>query len=47
LFIAPAAIFGALFLWVYGSPRDLLVVLDRTVLRAANSALAWIGALLS
>lgn len=47
MFIAPAAIFGGLFVWLYGSPFDLLVGLDRAVLRAANTALAWLGTLLS
>jgi hypothetical protein len=47
MFIAPAAIFGGLFLWLFGSPVDLLIGLDRAVLRAANSALAWIATLLS
>jgi hypothetical protein len=47
MFIAPAAIFGGLFVWLYGSPIDLLVGLDRAVLRAANTALAWLGTLLS
>lgn len=47
LFIAPAAIFGAFFLWLFGTPEDLLVSVDRLLLGAGRAALAWATALLS
>jgi hypothetical protein len=47
MFIAPAAIFGALFVWWSGSPLDLVIWLDRTVMRYGRSALEWFAALWS
>lgn len=38
LFIAPAAIFGALYIWMYGSPFDAVTALDRVVLKGIQWA---------
>lgn len=47
MFIAPAVIFGGFFLWLFGSPHDLVIYIDRLLLGTARAALAWVTALLS
>ena len=38
MFIAPAAIFGGFFVWMYGGPIDVLTWLDRVILHAGYAA---------
>lgn len=33
LFVAPAAIFGGFFIWMYGSPIDAVVAFDRVLVK--------------
>lgn len=47
LFLAPAAIFGGFFLWLYGGPVEMLTSFDRSLLGAGRAALAWLAALFS
>ena len=47
LFIAPAAIFGGFFLWLFGGAGELLNALDGSLVRAGRAALEWMSALLS
>ena len=43
MFIAPAAIFGVLFLWLFGEPRDVVVAVDRWVLKLGESVITWLS----
>jgi hypothetical protein len=45
LFIAPAALFGAFFIWVRGDdPSQLFTWLDRAVIHIANVVSDWLSA---
>jgi hypothetical protein len=44
MFIAPAAIFGGFFLWMYGGPLDALADLDRFVLHGMHAAMSLCSA---
>lgn len=44
MFIAPAAIFGALFLWMSGGPRDVAAALDQLVLHGISATIALCSA---
>lgn len=39
MFIAPAAIFGAFFLWMSGGPLDAVAALDRFLLQSMHYAM--------
>jgi hypothetical protein len=41
LFVAPAAIFGGFFLWLYGDPRDVVFWLNGTLVHAGNVVWDW------
>ena len=43
LFIAPAAIFGSFFIWMYGTPVDAVAALDRFLVKGIQWAVG-IGA---
>ncbi len=43
MFIAPAALFGGIFVWMSGGPVDLLVTLDRFIMSSIRWA-ATVGA---
>jgi hypothetical protein len=38
MFIAPAALFGGVFIWMSGGPIDLLVMLDRFIMSSVRWA---------
>ena len=44
LFIAPAAIFGGLYVWIYGSPLEAVTALDRVLVKGLNWASALVSA---
>jgi hypothetical protein len=47
LFIAPGLIFLGILMYLQGGPSEVLTVLDRLVLRAANAVSGWVAAVLS
>jgi hypothetical protein len=44
MFIAPAAIFGGFFIWLYGGPLDLVVAADRFLLKGMHSVVSLCSA---
>lgn len=47
MFVAPAAIFGGFFIWMYGGPMDAVVALDRFILAGVHAAANLWDALLA
>lgn len=43
LFVAPAAIFGGLYIWIYGSPLEAVTALDHVLLKGLRWASAVVG----
>lgn len=41
MFIAPAAIFGGFFIWMYGTPTDAVVALDRFLMKGIQWAVSF------
>ncbi len=39
LYIAPAAIFAAIYIWMYGTPADAVTALDRMLVKGIR----WAG----
>lgn len=47
MFLAPAAIFGGFFLWLYGDPQALVMSADRAIVRTGYAVLGWLAALVA
>ena len=47
MFIAPAAIFAALFFWIYGTPVSAIAALDRFIIDAFNWVMEIGGAVVN
>ncbi len=44
LFIAPAAIFGGFFIWMYGTPVDAVTAVDRALVKGIQWAMGMAAA---